>query len=444
MKKIWIYSICIVIFGCNKISEKNFTVSGTVNDLEISIAKLKTIDSIYIDTLKNGFFSFIIPTTSEKYIDLEIGNIISMYVKPYDSVFISYNGNNTFVFTGNGFEESEFLLNKRQLIKELGFDDPRKIDIALFSSEPKAFQTKIDSIKQIRINQIESFKEQNPNISDSFYIIEKQLVNYFVFNQLFLYPGFHEMLTKNKPKLSDNYFGFTKQIEPNKKELYSFSEYKSSITSLLNMQTKTLNEKYDLAKQTLNDRVFFEEIMYNEFNTYINFNGIDNIDSICVEFIENLENSERKNNLKNKYDDWERLAKGKKAPEFEIKDDKGKLIRLSDFKGKHIYIDCWSSYCGPCIAEMPAMKKLSEELANENIVFISISADQDIDRWLSKVNEFKMNTINLCTEGAKHKFNNDYCAKAFPRYILIDNNGLIIDATADKPSEIKEKLEQLL
>jgi hypothetical protein len=55
-----------------------------------------------------------------------------------------------------------------------------------------------------------------------------------------------------------------------------------------------------------------------------------------------------------------------------------------------------------------------------------------------------VNTINLWTEGTNHSFNNDYNAKAFPRYILIDDKGYILDATADKPSVIREKLEQLL
>ena len=91
------------------------------------------------------------------------------------------------------------------------------------------------------------------------------------------------------------------------------------------------------------------------------------------------------------------------------------------------------------------MKKLSDELNKENIVFISISSDNDKEKWLSKIKEFKLvNTINLCTEGTNHRFNNDYNAKAFPRYILIDDKGYILDATADKPSVIKEKLEQLL
>ena len=63
---------------------------------------------------------------------------------------------------------------------------------------------------------------------------------------------------------------------------------------------------------------------------------------------------------------------------------------------------------------------------------------------MSKIKEFKLtNTINLCTEGATHKFHGDYNAKAFPRYILIDDKGYILDATAGKPSMVKEELEQL-
>jgi len=444
MRNILIFTICLSFFGCNKDVEKSCTIKGSVNNINLPIAKLKTPDSIYIDTIKNGIFSFTIPVINEKYVALEIGDNISLYVKPNDSIFIDYNKNNTYKFTGRGFNESDFLYKKNELIKKLGFDDPRKIDITLFSSKPKTFKTKIDSVKQIRVKQIEDYKKQHSNLSTSFYNIEKQLINYFEVNQLFLYPTFNEILTKSKPDITDNYFDFTEQIEPNRRELYPFFEYKSAIKSLLNLHTKTLNEKYNLAKKTLNDSDFFEEIMYGEFNTFINFNGIDEIDSICVEFIKRIGDNNRKVSLKNKYNNWKKMAKGQKAPNFEIKDTNGNLVRLSDFKESYVYIDCWNSYCGPCIAEMPAMKKLADELKNKRIVFISISSDEIIDRWLSKVKDFNMNTINLCTKGARHKFNNDYNAKAFPRYILIDDKGFIIDATAEKPSEIKEKLEQLL
>jgi len=438
-----IISICILVFGCNRIGKKHFIVSGTVNDMELSVAMLRTNDSIYVDTIENGKFLFTIPTSSEKYIDLKLGSIITLYVKPNDSVFVNYTDRYNYSLSGKGFEESELLYKKEQLIKMLGFHDPRKIDIALFSSDTKVFKTKIDSIKQCRIKQIEDFKGLHPNISDSFYKIEKELVDYFVINQLFLFPEFHKILTKSEADLSDDYYGFTKDIKPDRKELYSFHEYKSAINSLLKLQTETMSEKYHLAKKLLTDRDFFEEMMYRDFRSYIRFHGIDNIDTLCVEFINELGDSKRKKILKDKYDGWKRLAKGEEAPDFEIKDEKGSIVHLSDFKGKYVYIDCWNTHCGPCIAEMPAMKKLSDDLANKNIVFVSICSDRNTERWLSKLREFDLNAVNLCTGGVRHDFFNDYNAKAFPRYILIDDQGLIIDATADKPSVIREELEKI-
>jgi thiol-disulfide isomerase/thioredoxin len=444
MKNILIFSFCIAIFGCNETAQKTFTVSGTINDPDISEARLETSDSIYPDAIESNKFTFTLPILTEGYVYLEIGRKIPLYVKPCDSIFVSFNKGNEIDFSGKGFEESKFLDNKRLLIKKQGFDDPRMIDIALFSGKPEKFQTRIDSIKQIRLNQLYDFKKQHPGLSETFFNIEQQLIAYFEINQLFAYPGFHEMLTHAKPELPAGFYDFTKRMETNKSELFSFNEYQSAIRSFLNFKTTTFSEKYFLAKQLLGDTAFFEKIMYDEFNSYINFNGIDDIDSVCVDFIQAIGNAERKNSLKRRYDDWKKLAGGEKAPDFEIKDENGYMVRLSDFKGKYVYIDCWSSYCGPCIAEMPAMKRLAEDLKGRNIVFISVSADQDKERWLNKVREFNIKTINLCTEGVKHKFNDDYNAKAFPRYILIDDKGYIIDATADKPSLIKGELERLL
>lgn len=446
MKNLLILISLVIIFGCSRKDNHTIKIVGFLKNSEVSIAELKTNDSTYIDTIVEGRFSFIVSDLNANYIDLKLDEWIPLYVESGDSIFINYDRvNKQIQFSGIGFEESEFLIKGNLLMKELGFDDPRKVDIALFSSKPEYFLKSIDSVKQVRVKLLSEYKELNPNISNNFYNTENELINYFWINQQFGYPSFNEMLTKIQPELPDNYYKFTDQIETNNVELFKFNVYKETLSSYIDYKTKEFNDKYKLAKELFTEREMFETILFSKFVSQINFNGIDGIDSIYRDFLPYIKDQKRKEFLTEKYNSWSNLAYGEKAPEFEIVDESGNIVRLSDFYGKFVYIDCWSSFCGPCLKEMPEMKKLSDEYKTENIVFISISADNDREKWLSKIKEFELtNTINLWTTGTTHNFNNDYNAKAFPRYILIDDNGYILDATADNPSMIKEKLEQLL
>ncbi|MDQ1770640.1 redoxin domain-containing protein [Labilibaculum sp. A4] len=57
----------------------------------------------------------------------------------------------------------------------------------------------------------------------------------------------------------------------------------------------------------------------------------------------------------------------------------GKNVKLSDFKGKLIYIDFWDTWCRPCLGELPFYGKL----IGKDVVFLSISVDQDKGKWQS-------------------------------------------------------------
>ncbi len=56
-------------------------------------------------------------------------------------------------------------------------------------------------------------------------------------------------------------------------------------------------------------------------------------------------------------------------------------MSLSDLKGKYVYIDVWATWCGPCNAEIPHLKKLEEEFEGRNICFVSISCDDSRNAW---------------------------------------------------------------
>ncbi|MDZ7805896.1 MAG: TlpA disulfide reductase family protein [Gracilimonas sp.] len=55
----------------------------------------------------------------------------------------------------------------------------------------------------------------------------------------------------------------------------------------------------------------------------------------------------------------------------------GDRIYLSEFEGKTIFMNLWATWCPPCIAEMPNIQRLYDDINDENIVFVMASLDQD-------------------------------------------------------------------
>lgn len=126
---------------------------------------------------------------------------------------------------------------------------------------------------------------------------------------------------------------------------------------------------------------------------------------------------------------------GNSAPNFSLPDINDKLVSLSDFKGKYIYLDIWDSYCGPCIKEFSYHEKVYERFANRNIVFIGICMDKEKMSWIETIKKRNLKGIQLFNKGWKSDFTEKYLIDGIPRFILIDNNQKIIDIFAPKPSE---------
>jgi thiol-disulfide isomerase/thioredoxin len=131
-----------------------------------------------------------------------------------------------------------------------------------------------------------------------------------------------------------------------------------------------------------------------------------------------------------------RFAKGAQAPDFILKDTAGKVYTLDHFKGKKIYFDLSASWCGPCIAAIPAWNKLGALNANsESIVFISVSLDDNESEWRSFIKKYPMHGLQLYAGngGFKSKFALDYNIKAIPHYLLIDEDGKVMSYSAPRP-----------
>ena len=132
---------------------------------------------------------------------------------------------------------------------------------------------------------------------------------------------------------------------------------------------------------------------------------------------------------------------GKPSPKFEnYENNAGGQISLADLKGKYVYIDVWATWCGPCKAEIPSLKKVEKAYHGKNIEFVSISIDQakDHDKWKAMVADKELSGIQLFADKDwSSDFIKDYGIRGIPRFILIDTEGKVVNADAPRPSSPK-------
>jgi thiol-disulfide isomerase/thioredoxin len=137
------------------------------------------------------------------------------------------------------------------------------------------------------------------------------------------------------------------------------------------------------------------------------------------------------------------VSTGDDAIPFVFKNTDDTEVSLERYKGKVIYIDFWATWCGPCINEFKYLDQLKAQFADRNIVFLSISVDENKDRWkefMQKVNEVKYHGIV-----SRDQISN-YNLSAIPRVIIIDKDFKLVAIHGPLPSskETSLLLEQLI
>ena len=144
-----------------------------------------------------------------------------------------------------------------------------------------------------------------------------------------------------------------------------------------------------------------------------------------------------------------RKMDGAMSPSFNYDNYKGGKTKLEDFRGKYVYIDVWATWCAPCRAEIPFLKKLEEKYHQKDIVFLSLSTDQlkDVEKWRKLIKDKELGGVQVFADNDwNSQFIKDYNITGIPRFILIDPNGKIVKADAPRPSSptIEAEFDALL
>lgn len=136
---------------------------------------------------------------------------------------------------------------------------------------------------------------------------------------------------------------------------------------------------------------------------------------------------------------------GEMAPSFDLEGPQG-AVKLSDYRGKTVYLDFWASWCGPCRQSFPWMNAMVARYASKGLHVVAISVDKNREdaRQFLKNNPANFD-LAFDPTGTSPK---SYAIQSMPTSVLIGPNGKVLsvhrgfrnDERAQREQDIQQAL----
>jgi len=114
---------------------------------------------------------------------------------------------------------------------------------------------------------------------------------------------------------------------------------------------------------------------------------------------------------------------GKPAPDFTVNLLDGSVFRLSEQKGKVVWLNFWATWCPPCRAEMPDIQEVWEEEQGSDLVLVAVDYAESTQTVTEFVEKLGLTfPIGMDSTG---QITTNYRVSGFPSHFMIDRNGIL-------------------
>ena len=443
------------------LGDGSFVVKGKVenkttdmNSWRLAVTGYISNEVFTIPVADDGSFEKDIPISDVQDIYLYLDNTITIFSYPGDTIEIYFDCNKpkeTLVLKGkNSDREKELALclliyNKyRQAfldINRLEYDEITEEE--LLSKLNEYYDNKIETIK--------SFEKENGR----FTFLERFRDETY-FETILQITSKKELLPKIHCEYTD---GFIIRVNGNKRdtvpnlpfETLNYKQFRINNSyrtfleffvsaSMLSFKAPTtpVKNNFYFALSCLNNEAIRDWYITRKLDRAFTYNDFDETSFVYNEFKKICTNKNYLNLIEGKYQVALRTQPGNPAPDFELKDENGKSVKLSDLRGKIVYIDFWGMGCGPCIYEFQnSVAQFHEKYKDFDIAYVYINVNDNEANWKKGIEMYNLKGINLLAEG----WTSNPACQAFnvlgiPHYVLIDKEGKIAKNKCDRPSII--------
>lgn len=130
---------------------------------------------------------------------------------------------------------------------------------------------------------------------------------------------------------------------------------------------------------------------------------------------------------------------GDQVADFTFTDFGGKQHRLSDYSGHYLLMEFWATWCGPCVREVPVLKKATELYQGRGLRILGFNSDEKVEKARRFLEKHNVPWPQSAPQSTKEIVDGELEVKWYPTMILLDPQRRIVFVSGDGKSVLKGK-----